>query len=115
MRHIYLSPHMDDAILSCGGLMHAQRSRNERVTVINLCAGFPNHDQLSPFAKQYHAGWGNLPDVVAIRREEDSILLSRWGVMASYCSTPDSIYRYVGDQVAYPDLAALFGEPRRKR
>ena len=56
-------------------------------------------------------GWGNLPDPVASRRAEDKSVLGKWGVTAHHCDTPDSLYRRVDGEVAYPDLAALFGEP----
>lgn len=110
-QHVYLSPHLDDAILSCGGLIHRQRAAGEPVIVITLCAGSPNYSRLSPFAQQYHAAWGNLPDPVASRRAEDRTVLGRWGVTAHHCNTLDSLYRRVDGKVAYPDLAALFGEP----
>lgn len=109
--HIYLSPHLDDAILSCGGLIHQQRVTGEPVSVVTLCAGSPDYSRLSPFAQRYHVAWGNLPDLVASRRAEDKAVLGKWGVTAHHCDTPDSIYRRVDDKVAYPDLAALFAEP----
>lgn len=109
--HIYLSPHLDDVILSCGGLIHHQRSSGETVTVINLCAGIPDYSRLSPFARQYHAVWGDLPDPVASRRTEDKAVLDQLGVTARYGDTPDSIYRRIDGEVAYPDLKALFAEP----
>jgi LmbE family N-acetylglucosaminyl deacetylase len=109
--HLYLSPHLDDATLSCGGLIHRQRTEGESVIVATLCAASPDYDRLSPFARQYHAAWGNLPDLVASRRIEDGLVLRRWGVKVRHCDTQDSIYRRVEDEVAYPDLAALFAKP----
>ena len=111
MDHIYLSPHLDDAILSCGGLIHQQRAVGEAVTVITLCAGSPDYTHLSPFAQQYHAAWGISADPVAGRRAEDRAVLDKWGVTSFYSNTLDSIYRRVDGVVAYSDLAALFAEP----
>lgn len=109
--HIYLSPHLDDAVLSCGGLIHRQRASAETVIVINLCAGIPDYGQLSPFAQQYHVAWGSLQDPIASRRAEDRTVLSELGVTAHYVNTLDSIYRRVDGKVAYPDLATLFAGP----
>lgn len=109
--HIYLSPHLDDAILSCGGLIDQQRRAGESVIVITLCAGSPDYSQLSPFAQQYHATWGNLYDLVASRRAEDQAVLDAWGVKAHHCQTLDSLYRRIKGQVVYPNLKALFAEP----
>lgn len=111
MTQLYLSPHLDDAILSCGGLIHRQQAASEPVVVITLCAGSPDYSQLSPFAQQYHATWSNLSDPVGSRRAEDRAVLGKWGVTAYHCNTPESIYRRVGDEIAYPDLAALFAKP----
>jgi LmbE family N-acetylglucosaminyl deacetylase len=109
--HLYLSPHLDDAILSCGGLIHCQRMNGESVTVVTLCAGSPNYKELSPFAQQYHTAMGDLPDLLASRREEDSAVLSKWGVTVCHIDTLDSIYRQIDGKDAYPDIEALFAEP----
>lgn len=111
MNHVYLSPHLDDAIFSCGGLIQQQRLAGEGVTVVNLCAGIPDYTQLSPFARTYHAKWGDPPDLVAVRRIEDRAVLDAQGVSSYYGDTPDSIYRRVNGAIAYPDLGALFSTP----
>jgi LmbE family N-acetylglucosaminyl deacetylase len=111
INHLYLSPHLDDAILSCGGLIRCQRMNGELVTVVTLCAGTPDYAQLSPFAQQYHAAWGDLPDLLASRRAEDEAVLSRWGATAYHLNTLDSIYRRTDGKHAYPDIEALFAEP----
>ncbi|MBI4769843.1 MAG: PIG-L family deacetylase [Chloroflexi bacterium] len=108
-RRLYLSPHFDDAILSCGGLIHRQRARGEPVTVVTLCAGYPPAGPLSAFARELHANWGQPPDVVGARRAEDREVLARRGVGVVHGDTPDAIYRRVGDQFPYHDNATLFG------
>ena len=55
---------------------------------------------------------GNLPDPVFSRRAEDKAVLADLGATVHHFDTPDSIYRRIGDEIAYPDLAALFSEPR---
>ena len=51
---IYLSPHFDDAALSCGGLLRAHAERGERAVVVTVCAGRPDYTHLSRFAEQQH-------------------------------------------------------------
>lgn len=41
MKHFYLSPHLDDAIFSCGGLI-GQQSMDDQVIVLTLFAGGDN-------------------------------------------------------------------------
>jgi LmbE family N-acetylglucosaminyl deacetylase len=109
--HVYLSPHLDDAILSCGGLIHRQRMSNAPVMVITLCAGAPEDGCLSPFAQEYHAAWGDAQNPVTLRQVEDLTVLGMWGVMAHHSNMPDSVYRRAGNEIAYPDVTALFAEP----
>ncbi|TLM99707.1 PIG-L family deacetylase, partial [bacterium] len=112
MQHIYLSPHLDDALYSCGGLICRQRKAGEPVSVLNLCAGVPDYASLSPFAREYHRQWGDHDDMVAARRAEDQRTLAALGVGAIYLDTLDGIYRAVNGQPCYPDEATLFSGPR---
>jgi LmbE family N-acetylglucosaminyl deacetylase len=111
MLHIYLSPHLDDAIYSCGGLICQQRKAGEPVTVLNLCAGIPDYDLLTPFALSYHRQWGDGCGMVEARRAEDAQTLAALGVKAINLDPLDAIYRTVDDRPAYPDVKALFSSP----
>lgn len=114
MQHIYLSPHLDDALYSCGGLICSQRQTGEAVTVLNLCAGIPDYGNISSFARSYHERWGNIPNMVEARRSEDEKTLTSLGIRVIYLDTLDSIYRTVDGQISYPDLEALFSSPREQ-
>ena len=60
--HIYLSPHLDDAALSCGGGIAAQRAAGERALVVTLCTAAPAPDmQFSDLALEFHRKWGLAP------------------------------------------------------
>lgn len=109
--HIYFSPHLDDAIYSCGGRIYRQRNEGKKVTVINLCAGQPPDDTLSPFAEQYHEMWGHPSNPMALRLEEDRKALRQWGVQGIYWKSSDAIYRKIHGEVIYPDISSLFGPP----
>ena len=40
--HLFLSPHLDDAILSCGGVIHGLTRSGERVVIVTAMAGEPD-------------------------------------------------------------------------
>ncbi len=107
---VYVSPHLDDAVFSCGGLIHAQRQGGEKVAVLTLCAGSPV-DPLSPLARQYHAAWSESGDALARRREENAAVLAAWGVAGTDGATPDAIYRGLCGAPFYAVRDELFREP----
>jgi LmbE family N-acetylglucosaminyl deacetylase len=73
MRWIYLSPHFDDAILSCGGLIWEQTQGGAHVEIWTVCAGDPAPGTLSPLAEECHHQWGikSAQEVVKVRRIEN--------------------------------------------
>lgn len=111
-RHIYLSPHYDDAALSCGGTLHRQVQAGQTVQVITICAAPPPGPHLSAYAEKLHQDWGNPGDVVATRRREDEAALAILGVEGHYLFLPDCIYR--GTALAgpwyYNSDADIFGQ-----
>ena len=109
--NLYLSPHLDDAILSCGGLIFAQRQAGERVGVLTLCAGSSGPGSLSTLAQQYESAWGESGDGMTLRRAENAAILSSWGVQNWECSVEDAIYRPGKGVPYYETRADLFREP----
>ncbi len=112
MKHLYLSPHLDDAVLSCGGSIHRQVAAGELVLIITLFAGDPpDEDCLSPFAKGQPAHQTGAPRPAALRRAEDLAALALLGADARHLAFQDAIYRRLPDGVwPYADLAGLLGE-----
>jgi LmbE family N-acetylglucosaminyl deacetylase len=95
--HLYMSPHLDDATLSCGGRIWQQVQAGERVSIVTVFAGAPAPDApLSPFAQEMHARWG-LADPIAARREEDAAALALLGAEGLYWPYVDCIYRQAAD------------------
>ncbi len=80
--HLFLSPHADDVVLSCGGLIHALVPKGKTVHVINVFAGQPQRQHLSAFARHLHAKWGLGEDAVTTRRREDLAALQALGIAA---------------------------------
>ena len=95
MRWIYLSPHFDDAVLSCGGLIWDQRRAGDEVEIWTLFAGDPPPGPLSNFAKVNHELWGvtSGEEVVALRKAEDEAAAAIVGAELVHFSIPDCIYR----------------------
>jgi LmbE family N-acetylglucosaminyl deacetylase len=108
--HIYLSPHADDALLSCGGAMHRQVEAGDTVRVITVFAGDPTGADLSPFAVEQHGYWGNPPAPMALRRAEDVAAMVRIGSELCHLDLLDAVYRTApGGRWPYTDLTSLFG------
>ncbi len=110
--HIYLSPHLDDAVFSCGGLIALQDARGEPISVLTVFAGDPPDYRISPLAAELHARWGKAGPPIAMRRTEDRLACARLGASVVHLSYPDAIYR--ADEAGkplYTDESALFSPP----
>lgn len=115
LTHVYLSPHLDDAVLSCGGMIHRQVQTGERVVVVTVCAGDPPSGLLSEFAQGLHTRWKTPRDAVNARREEDLAALTLLSAEAIHLTVPDCIYRtdpttgrplYVSEEALFRQLLA---------
>lgn len=111
-RHIYVSPHFDDATLSCGGSIGLQSACGLKTLVVTVFAGVPPAgQQLSSFAAQNHQQAG-LPadarEAVAARRREDKEAMSTLGADVLWLDYLDAIYR--GNPPSYQNDEALFGQ-----
>lgn len=89
---IYLAPHLDDAVLSCGGQIVEETQRGERVLVVTLMAGDPPAG-LSGYAESLHLRWQLAQDAVAARRREDEAACALLGAGTQHWDVPDCIYR----------------------
>ena len=109
--HVYLSPHLDDAVLSSGGSIWEQVQAGESIKVVTIFAGPPDPDvPLSPFAQSLHARWRMSVDAVKTRQEEDREALARLGARPCHWSYRDAIYRRTPDGgYAYTSEDALWG------
>jgi LmbE family N-acetylglucosaminyl deacetylase len=112
IRPVYLSPHLDDAALSCGGLIYRQARQGARPLVITCLAGVPDYRTLSPFATELHRRWGQPLDPMGLRRCEDAAALQYLGADYQHWDYGDCIYRRApgGADFLYASEAALFGD-----
>lgn len=108
--NVYLSPHLDDAVFSCGGLIASQIAASEPVAVVTICAGDPPAEGLSPLAQELIARWGTGADASGDRRSEDHMACGRLGAAVVHLDLPDAIYRLDAEgRPLYPTEASLFG------
>ena len=108
--HIYLSPHFDDASLSCGGAIHQQVRAGQAVVVVTICAAPPAPGvALSPFAQKIHGAMGHVEDVVAMRRREDRASIDRLGAELAWLDFQDAVYRGREGRWFYASIDEVFG------
>ncbi|HEY3313507.1 MAG TPA: PIG-L family deacetylase [Anaerolineales bacterium] len=95
MRWIYLSPHFDDAVLSCGGLIWEQSQQGIPVEIWTVNAGDPPPGPDSDLITRVHTMWqtGNPGQTVAHRRLEDRAAASLAGAGLRHLNNVDAIYR----------------------
>ena len=111
--HIYLSPHSDDAVLSCGGQIYQQAQRKQHPLVITLFSGSPPDTTFSSFAQEQHHKWEMEEDsAMAQRRSEDRAALEVLEADAIYLDYLDCIYRLhpVTGVPMYASEEGIFGE-----
>ena len=119
MYWIYISPHLDDAAYSCGGLIWMQCQSNQNVNIWTVFAGEPPEGSLSTFAKSILKRWGLDAVPTKHRRSEDIHSSQILGANWRHFDYQDAIYRtYQGTHSSskisvtshlYPDENSLFG------
>jgi len=90
---IFLSPHLDDAALSCGAYISMLVEQSIDVRVYTVFSGIPKTEELSQLAKAIHLEGGLEGDAVLRRREEDRVAMQYLGVNFTYVDLLDCIYR----------------------
>jgi len=95
MRWIYLSPHLDDAALSAGGLIYEQTQAGIPVEIWTFMCGDPHLTEVSPFAQRLHLQWGfaDAAETARGRRLEDGRAAKILGAKAVHFDFLDCIYR----------------------
>lgn len=92
--HIYLSPHFDDAALSCGGQIAQLTAAGEHVLIFTLMAGRPATDFTpTAFTRELEARWGTDSDPISVRQREDQAAAATLGASLRHLSFADAPYR----------------------
>lgn len=136
MTHVFVSPHPDDAALSCGGLIASLRAREEPVALLTIFSGPGALDRLTPYqrlalgfgrgekrqpaddadgtdldpvADREPAGDDEPPtpsEVMVVRRAEDQAYARFVGASIAFVNLPDAVFR------DYRGDEQLMGPPR---
>lgn len=113
---LFLSPHLDDAILSCGGVMHRLSGQGERVIVVTVMAGEPPGEQFdSPVLRSIRSPWKDSENVFTTRRSEDAQAAQQLGAQVYHLAFTECAFRGAicgtGERVAlYPQYDSPFLE-----
>ncbi len=89
MSLVIVSPHLDDAVFSCGTLI-AATALHHPVIVVTVCAGLPDPDVLAPL--DHAAGFTSSVEAVEKRREEDLAAANLLGYAAIHLDCLDGQY-----------------------
>lgn len=94
MNFLYISPHLDDAVLSCGGLISkVSRLNSSNVFVLNIFTGLPSEDTLSSIAKEFHKSCGLNANAIEIRKKEEIEASKKLGYTSLFLDYYESQYR----------------------
>lgn len=93
---LVVSPHLDDAVFSCGALL----SRARKARVVTVFAGAPRDASLSTDWDR-RCGWANAGEAVEGRRREDAKALALLGAVPVWLDFCDSQY---GAEPSFDDV-----------
>lgn len=111
---VYLSPHLDDAALSCGGRIFDQARAGKTIGILTLCTAAPAATGLSSLARDLHQRWGlDAATVMDRRQREDADACRVLGAEPVHGRLLDALYRRHPQtgRPLYPTLESLFGTP----
>jgi LmbE family N-acetylglucosaminyl deacetylase len=111
-RHIYLSPHFDDIVYSCGGTLGIQTSVGLHPLIITVFAGVPDTSMTpGPLTTQILREMGIRPheaqQSVLARRQEDARALDYLHTDYLWLNYPEAIFR--GNPAFYTEKSQLMG------
>lgn len=107
---LFVSPHLDDAVLSCAGAISRLTAHGAGVLVASVFTADPASGvELSALARRNHAAWGLGDAPFAARRAEDVAALTALGAAAEHLGFPDAVYRM--DAASRPLYQDVIGVP----
>jgi LmbE family N-acetylglucosaminyl deacetylase len=112
-RILVVSPHLDDGVLSAGGIIEKAVAGGAEVVVATaFTADTPIGAAISPLAHELHGLWDLGPNPFAQRRNEDVAAVAALGGRALHGQLLDALYRSdQGGNALYPSRQSVFSEP----
>jgi LmbE family N-acetylglucosaminyl deacetylase len=117
MAHFYLSPHPDDAALSCGAHIATLTRNGDLAAIVTLLAGDPPAEFISlPLSELVAENWtrwglGSGALATAGRRAEDEAAARVLGAEIYFGAFPDALYRVSEGRALYTELLSLYQPP----
>lgn len=107
---VYLSPHLDDAVLSCAGQIYRRVREGKKVLVYSLMAAEQLPEPLPANAARFLNLCGLGAEAGRIRREEDRRACALLGAEWKHDDLLEAIYRRDEEELdLYPSHESLFG------
>jgi O-antigen/teichoic acid export membrane protein/LmbE family N-acetylglucosaminyl deacetylase len=94
--HLFISPHLDDAVLSCGGYIARLAAAGEKVVIVTFfTADIGQREPVSWLAQRNLRAWNmhSSSTPFAERRVEDQVAASRLGAETLHMGLLDAMYR----------------------
>ncbi len=105
MKILYVSPHYDDAIISCGGKIYSDSIGNNGVSIVTIFSAVKG--PFSEYAKKLHAYW-NLNNPFLDRKIENINACKELKVKNIMLDFEDAIYRISNGNHLYPNDGDIF-------
>jgi len=107
--HLFLSPHFDDAVYSCGGTLATLTGEGKPVYVVTIMAGEqPDPLPDTAIVRDLHQRWQGGEDPIATRRTEDHKAVTTLGAHLVHLPLPDCVYRTAQGHALYPSEESLW-------
>lgn len=108
-RWIVLSPHLDDAVLSCGNLLLGLAERGLPATVATFFTTCSSPLTVSAWAFLRQCGASSAPALFEERRREDAEAVAACGAGALHAGLPDALFRRrPGRPTIVPEFAHVY-------
>lgn len=115
-RILVVSPHLDDGVLSVGGLIEKAAGNGADVVVATaFTADMPPGEAISPLASELHELWNLGQNPFSHRRNEDAAAAATLGARVFHGQLLDALYRTDKEgNSLYPTRQSVFSEPSGK-
>jgi LmbE family N-acetylglucosaminyl deacetylase len=105
---LIVSPHLDDAVLSCGDLINKLINDNNIVDVITVFSKDEKKENLSDAAKKFHSNCFLPSNPMIERKKEDRKAHNYLKCKSHYMDYLECLYRKHDNKHLYPDLNNIY-------
>lgn len=105
---VFVSPHLDDVVLSCGGILSKLADQGCTTHVVTVFAGSPQGNETTALGDVFGVRWGLGADPMGRRRDEDREALAQLSAAPHQLSHRDCIYRVGPGGPRFPDERSIF-------